>query len=82
MAFAKSDAQQPDRIFSQSCAPLYQRAAASLQPRCDEVDAVTDWTGHGRLRTQFRRLVLPFRWEDQTLLLSGMEMDRGIDLLD
>ena len=81
-AYTKADAQRPDRIFSQSCAPLYQRVAATLEPRCDQLDVVTDWTGHGRLRTQFRRLVLPFRLGDQTLLLSGMEMDRSIDLLE
>jgi hypothetical protein len=77
----KADAERPDRIFSQSCAPLYQRVAASLEPRCDELDVMTDWTGHGRLRSQYRRLVLPFRSAGQTLLLSGIEMDSGIDLL-
>jgi hypothetical protein len=82
ITFAKSDAQRPDRIFSQSCAPLYRRVAAILEPRCDELDVVTDWTGHGRVRTQFRRLVLPFKSGGQTLLLSGFEMDPGIDLLE
>jgi hypothetical protein len=78
----KADAERADRIFSQSCAPLYRRVAATLEPRCDELDVVTDWTGHGRLRSQYRRLVLPFNSRGQTLLLSGIHMDPAIDLLD
>jgi len=69
-------------LFGQSCAGVYQSAMRAFEPRADETDAITHWTGYGRRRSCFRRLALPFRFRGQTWVLSGIELDPTIELLD
>lgn len=76
-----SVADAPDSPFSRSCDWAYQSAASTCEPRSDETDLIAHWTGYGRRRSQFRRLVLPFRSEGRTWLLSAIQMDPAIDLL-
>jgi hypothetical protein len=76
-----SIAEPSDRVFSQSCALAYQTAATTCEPRADEIDVIADWTGYGRLRSQYRRLVLPFGSQGQSWLVSGIQLDPAIDLL-
>jgi len=71
-----------DRLFSQSCARVYQSAASAFEPRADEIEAIVHWTSHGRHRAGFRRLAQPFRLRDQTWVLSGIESDPTIELLE
>ena len=71
-----------DRVFSQSCSRIYQSVSAAFEPRADETDVITHWVGWGRRRSGFRRLMLPFKSEGQTWLLSGIEMDPTIELLE
>jgi len=71
-----------DRIFSQMCASVYQSVAAAFEPHADEIDAITHWTGHGRRRAGFRRLALPFRLQNQTWVLAGIEKDPTLELFE
>jgi hypothetical protein len=71
-----------DSVFSQSCARIYQSVVAASEPRTDETDVVAHWTGYGRRRGRFRRLMLPFRSGGRNLVLSGIDMDTNIDLLE
>jgi hypothetical protein len=71
-----------DSVFSQSAARVYQSATVAFEPRTDEVDVITHWTGYGRRRSGFRRLVLPFRSGNQSWVLSGIEMDPTIEILE
>jgi hypothetical protein len=76
-------AEPANRIFEQSSAArVYQSAVAAFEPRADETDVITHWTGFGRRRSGFRRLVLPLKSEGQIWLLSGIEMDPTIELLE
>ena len=75
-------AEPSDSVFSQSGTRVYQSVTAAFEPRADETDVITHWTGYGRRRSGFRRLVLPFRSRDQSWVLSGIEMDPTIELLE
>ena len=74
--------QSSDSVFSQSGARVYQSVTVAFEPRADETDVITHWTRYGRRRSGFRRLVLPFRSRDQSWVLSGIEMDPTIELLE
>ena len=71
-----------DSVFSQSCARIYQSMVEASEPRSDETDVVAHWTGYGRRRGRFRRLMLPFRSGGRKMVLSGIDMDTNIDLLE
>ena len=76
-------AEPANRIFEQSSAArVYQSAVAAFEPRADETDVITHWTGYGRRRSGFRRLVLPLKSEGRSCVLSGIEMDPTIELLE
>lgn len=77
----KCIADAPDQIFAQTSQWAYHSAAMNGEPRSDETDVIAHWTGHGRHRSQFRRLMLPFKSKDRTWLLSGIQIDAAIDLL-
>ena len=71
-----------DSVFAQSCARIYQSVVEASEPRTDETDVVAHWTGYGRRRGRFRRLMLPFRSAGQNLVLSGIDMNKSIELLE
>jgi hypothetical protein len=71
-----------DSVFSQSSARVYQSVTGAFEPRVDETDAIAHWIGYGRRRSRFRRLVLPFRSQGQTWVLSGIDADPTIELLE
>jgi hypothetical protein len=71
-----------DSVFSQSCSRIYQSVVEGSEPRTDETDVISHWTGYGRRRAGFRRLMLPFRSAGHNLVLSGIQMDTSIDLLE
>jgi len=75
-------ADPPDSLFSQGCARVYETAAGTFAPRADETDVICHWTGYGQRRSRFRRLVLPFRLGTRTWVLSGIDMDARIELLE
>jgi hypothetical protein len=71
-----------DSVFSQSCSRIYQCVVEGSEPRTDETEVVSHWTGYGRRRAGFRRLMLPFRSAGRNLVLSGINMDTSISLLE
>jgi hypothetical protein len=75
-------AEPADRFFAQNCEPVYRSVAEGREPRSDESDVISHWAGSGRRRSQFRRLVLPFASAGQTWLLSGIQVDPTINLLE
>ena len=73
---------EEDNFTARGCALVYRDITHAFEPRSDELDAVAYWPGYGRLRSRYRRLMLPFRAGDRTWLASGICLDPGIDLLD
>jgi hypothetical protein len=71
-----------DSVFTQSCERMYQCVVEASEPRTDETDIVAHWTGYGRRRGRYRRLMLPFRSVGRNLVLSGIDMDESIELLE
>jgi hypothetical protein len=71
----------PDSFFGRMCAEAYQEADRAFEPLVDDVDALTTWSGRGRLRHRFHRLILPFRSTDRRWIVTGYVNDRSIRLL-
>ena len=73
---------EEENFTARGCAQVYRDITQAFEPRSDELDAVAYWPGYGRLRSRYRRLMLPFRASERTWLASGICLDPGIDLLD
>lgn len=72
----------PDSFLSRACAQVYRNVLGSFEPNAEELDAVAYWPGFGRVRSRYRRLMLPFKSPAGCCLLSGICLDSGIDLLE
>ena len=73
---------EEDNFTARGCAQVYRDIMHAFEPQSDALDAVAYWPGYGRLRSRYRRLMLPFRAGNRTWLASGICLDPGIDLLD
>jgi hypothetical protein len=71
-----------DSFPAHACAVVYGDVVKRFAPGCDELDAISWWTGYGRRRSQYRRLMLPFRSGHCAWVVSGVRLDPAIDLLD
>ena len=79
---APLDTPYGDNFVSRACVRVYREVVNALEPAADELDAVSHWTGFGRMRSRYRRLMLPYRSAERCWILSGIALDRDIDLLD
>jgi hypothetical protein len=71
-----------ESFVSRACAQVYRDVANAFEPSADELDAVSHWTGFGRLRSSYRRVMLPFRSGERGWVVSGIRLDASIDLLE
>lgn len=71
----------PDQDFARNCVRGLRQVAASGEPLLEAVDCLAHWTGFGRVRSRFRRIVLPFDTPRGVALLSGSILDPSIDML-
>ena len=74
---------QPDRDYAWSCEQSYSRALRRAVPVCEEVDAVVYWGGAPNrvpMRRQYRRLLLPLRYNGRRHVMSVTCEDASIDL--
>jgi hypothetical protein len=75
-------AQGRDSFVSRGCGDVYGSIPDDRAPAAEEIDTVAHWTGFGRLRSRYRRLILPFRAGKRSWVVSGICLDPTIDLLD
>ena len=59
----------------------WHEAISAFEPRGEEVELVAHWAGFGRRKSHFRRVSLPFRSSETSIVLSGLASDATIDLL-
>jgi len=71
----------PDASYGQSCLQAYRETQNAGEPRIDDVDALVKWTGSGRARNRYRRLMLPFRAREQRWMITASLPEPGIELL-
>ena len=59
----------------------WHEAISAFEPRGEEVELVAHWAGFGRRKSHFRRVSLPFRSSETSIVVSGLASDATIDLL-
>ena len=70
-----------DYYFGRWLAEAHHRVLAANEPIVEDVDALVEWPGRGRVRTRYERLILPFAGPDRSQwLLSTSTLRDDIDL--
>jgi hypothetical protein len=72
---------QPDYAYGKWVARAYRHVIDSGEPDLGDVDAVISWPQQSRQSFRYKRLLLPFRREDNSAVLLGASLaDPSIDL--
>ncbi len=61
----------PDGLYAESCVKAYVEADRAQEPCIDDVDGLIKWTGRGRKRDRYRRLILPFSGAEKQWLITA-----------
>ena len=71
---------QPDYAYGKWVAEAYRQVLSKREPSLEDVDAVITWPQQPRMSYRYRRLLVPFKERNSTLILSATVIDPDVNL--